>query len=99
MLFQGQKLDAELIDALEFERNHACGLGRQVGQRLGNVGAAPDAEDVCDAVRVQSVTVNGRMDAVLERGAQIAQPQSVDRECLSTRPEQPRGSSEPDRSL
>jgi hypothetical protein len=70
---QGQELDAELIDGIEFERDHASGLRRQIGKGFGDVSATLDAEDVGDACGVQAITIDGRMDAVLERGAQIAQ--------------------------
>lgn len=72
MLFEDHQLYVELVDGVEFERDHPSGLLRKAGKDLVDVGAALDAEQIGDAGGVQSVAVDGRVDAVLERGAEIA---------------------------
>jgi hypothetical protein len=73
VLFEDHQLDVELVDGIQFERNHAGGLWRQVWECVGDISSPFDAEEIADACGVQTVAVDGRVDAVLERGAEIAQ--------------------------
>jgi len=57
------------------QRNHLHGFRWQNLEDACKIDSAFGAEQVADGVGLQSIAVDARVDAVLERGAQVTQGQ------------------------
>ena len=66
-------LGFELIERGELDSDHGRRIGWKPVKRRVDVDAALDAEQIADPSGLQSVSVDRRVDAVLERRAQVAQ--------------------------
>jgi hypothetical protein len=66
-------LDFELIERGELHPDHRCRIAGQTIKHGVDVDAALDAEHIADPSGLQAITVEGGVNAVLERRPQIAQ--------------------------